>query len=68
MSKNSFPKPWPQPDSASYIKIINKDKYKKKNNQRLCKAAFRDYIKEKAEKSKLEQLLYKTLQVQPYLI
>ena len=50
------------------LKAPIKMNIKKKINQLLHKAAFSEYLKEKAEKSKLEQLLYKTLQVQPYLI
>ena len=49
------------------IKSTNKETYKKKINQLLYKAAFCQYMKEKAEKSKLEHLEYKTLQIQPYL-
>ena len=54
--------------NESCIKGSSKEEYKKKINQLLYKAAFCEYMKEKAEKSKLEQLQYKTLQLQPYLI
>ena len=49
------------------IKSTNKEAYKKKINQLLYKAAFNEYLKEKAEKSKLEHLQYENLQIQPYL-
>ena len=54
--------------NESDIKSSSKEEYKKKINQLLYKAAFCEYMREKAEKSKLEQLQYKTLQLQPYLI
>ena len=53
--------------NESEIKLTNKLEYKKKIKRLLYKAAFSEYIKEKAEKSKLNQLEYKTLHLQQYL-
>ena len=36
-----------------YIKSTNKEEYKKRNNQLLYKAAISEYLKERAEKSKV---------------
>ena len=47
--------------------MTSKQEYKKKINELIHKAAFIEYSKEKSEKSKLNQLQYKTLQIQPYL-
>ena len=54
--------------NEGYIKSTNKEEYRKRIIQLLYKAAISEYFKEKTDKSKLEQLIYKDLQVQPYLI
>ena len=52
----------------SEIRSMNKFDYKKKIKQLLYKAAFKEYMKEKSDRSKLNQLQYQSLQLQPYLI
>ena len=53
--------------NESEIKKTGRQEYKKKINKLIHKAAFNEYIREKSEKSKLNQLQYKNLQIQPYL-
>ena len=49
------------------IKLYTKVEYRKKINKLVKKAAFSEYIKEKEQKSKLNNLTYETLNIQPYL-
>ena len=49
------------------IKSTNKCDYKKKIRNLLMKAAFAEYMKEKDQKSKLNNLTYDSLKIQPYL-
>ena len=49
------------------IKSTNKCDYKKKIKNLLMKAAFAEYMKEKDQKSKLNNLTYDSLKIQPYL-
>ena len=53
--------------NESEIKVISKQEYKMKIKKLIHRAAFLEYDKEKADKSKLNQLQYKSLQIQPYL-
>ena len=47
--------------------MAGKQEYKQKIKELINKAAFIEYSKEKSDKSKLNQLQYKKLQIQPYL-
>ena len=49
------------------IKLYTKVEYRKKINKLVKKAAFSEYIKEKEQKSKLNNLTYETFNIQPYL-
>ena len=49
------------------MRSANKAEYKKKIKQILYKAYFSEYMKEKETKSKLNQLEYNSLTIQPYL-
>ena len=49
------------------IQAATKVEYKKKIKELIYKSAFKEYMKEKANKSKLNDLKYQSFKVQPYL-
>ena len=53
--------------NESEIKLSTKSEYKKKIKSLLMKAAFCEHLKEKDQKSKLNQCTYETFKIQPYL-